>query len=128
MYQWKTSPDKYDEPGTISIHGVIVNLYGQFLPGPPIEDRHNARSMRSRYGSLADTDTRKTASNGLKRGLFHLEVILLGWSNISIAFPAKIGCGMGHGDWNQYYAAIQALAMRKPTWSINVYDWTFTTS
>ena len=31
---------------------------------------------------------------------------------------------MGHGDWNQYYAAIQALAMRKPTWSVNIYDWT----
>ena len=53
-----------------------------------------------------------------------MEVILLGWSNIYIAFPAKIGCGMGHGDWNQYYAAIQALAMRKPTWSINIYEWT----
>ena len=125
MYQWRTSPEKYDGPGTISDHGVIVNLYGQFLPGPPIEDRDDARIMRSRYGPRADTDTRdKQRLEWFEKGLFHLEVILLARSNISIAFPSKIGCGMGHGDWNQYYAAIEALAMRKPTWSVHIYDWT----
>ena len=27
---------------------------------------------------------------------------------------------MGHGNWNEYYAKIQELAMRTPAWTINI--------
>lgn len=84
---------KYSIPGTISIKGdgnefrYIINAFAQFSPGKP---------------SL--NESKENRLQWFKECLDKIEKI----ENLeSIAFPYKIGCGYGGGDWNEYIKVIE---------------------
>lgn len=86
-----------DNPGDISIKGngldqrYIINLMGQLYPG--VHNKSNDSEMRRlEYFSTGLIKISK---------IHNLE---------SIAFPYKIGCGLGGGDWNHYHALVEAFA------------------
>lgn len=78
-----------DVPGTIKIFGdgitnrYIINLFGQFGPGPP---KNNFDNKGNRYAWF-------------RQGLFEISKIP---DLKSIAFPERIGCGVAKGNWVDY--------------------------
>jgi len=88
-----------DNPGTIIIRGdgkdkrFVINLFGQFYPGPP------------KYGS----DSKEYRELCFKKGLDEIGKIK---GIESLAFPYLIGCGLGGGDWNKYREMINDFAKK----------------
>ena len=91
-------------PGAISIHGYdhgepqgVINLYAQLSPGQPRE---------------SGDDTKATRREWFGECLDHLKA-LNEYENItyrSFAFPYKIGCGFGGGDWSHYLSMITSFS------------------
>jgi hypothetical protein len=78
-----TSRKTYSVPGTISVHGTIVNMFAQINPGKP---------------NLQGRDTVENRLAWFKSCLFLIQDLEPG----SIAMPWKIGCGLAGGDWSVY--------------------------
>jgi O-acetyl-ADP-ribose deacetylase (regulator of RNase III) len=87
---------KYSIPGTISIKGdgdkfrYIINAFAQFSPGK---------------ASL--NETKENRLQWFKECLDEIEKIE---DLESVAFPYKIGCGYGGGDWNDYLKLIEQFS------------------
>ena len=89
-------------PGSVQVCGDdrqrrVINLHGQFYPGRP-------------QASGVDTTVRRL--NYFVQGLEAIErhIGLMPQNEISLAFPAEIGCGFGGGDWPTYEHAIREFA------------------
>lgn len=70
-------------PGTISVHGKVINCYAQWVPGRPVEN-----------------DTAEMRLEWLKKCLWRTTKIP---GIHSVAFPHRIGCGLAGGDWESDY-------------------------
>lgn len=87
-------------PGTIDIRGngldqrFIVNLHGQVYPG------------RCRY-PLSNLDGLAARQKYFYHGLLRLAKIK---DLESVAFPWRVGCGLGGGDWEHYIGQINIFA------------------
>jgi hypothetical protein len=75
-------------PGTISVHGPIINMYAQDTPGKTRSN--NQRDKRLEW---------------FQNGLDEIGDQLLDAKKIY--FPYKIGCGMAGGNWVDYLKMIQ---------------------
>jgi hypothetical protein len=71
----------------------IVNMYTQLTPGGPITDRDAEERLHLFVSNLTQIFSYYYV-NGLK-----------------IALPYLVGCGLGGGDWNQYWKAINQAAL-----------------
>ena len=90
---------KRDIPGTISIKGKIINLFGQKYPGKP-KYKNDLAEDRLRF---------------FKEALNYLP------SNISIAIPYGIGCGLASGNWNDYEILIDEFGKSRSDINIVLY-------
>ena len=83
-------------PGEICIIFPVVNLFGQYSPG-----KSNKR------------ETKKQRLEWFKMCLFNLkDNIPDGVEHIN--FPWEIGCGMGGGNWDDYFALLNEFASLLP--------------
>lgn len=89
-----------DTPGTISKHGRVLNLYGQWYPG---NANDSSDSAEKRFGWF-------------KYGLQDIGYTLPQNQQVHIAFPERIGCGLAGGDWNLYRAELYRWAANFPRW------------
>jgi hypothetical protein len=90
-HTYKASSAYVREPGTISIHGPIINLYGQNTPG-----KAKSKGIRQRRSSWFQDG---------------LDAISLKIDNATVIyFPYGIGCGMAGGDWPEYLSMINNWA------------------
>ncbi|CAJ1400626.1 unnamed protein product [Effrenium voratum] len=113
----------HDIPGTISVHGRIVNVYGQLLPGRPVDDAPSGGwSGTGRFVTAAKAaeDTRSNRLKWFEQCLDALPKNLP--SRCSVAFPARIGCGLAGGDWSRYLAALKRFSEACPNWQVAIYD------
>ena len=81
-------------PGRITVHGDtrrrrVVNIYEQHAPGWPTTSGRDTRDARIDYFREA-----------LARLARYLMATQTGTK--SVAFPARIGCGLAAGDWTKY--------------------------
>jgi len=116
----------HDIPGSVSVHGRIVNLYGQLLPGRPADDAPPGGWLgTSRYvtPSEAASDTRRARLRWFEAALASLPRSLPTDRKIlSIALPAKIGCGLAGGNWPKYLRTLRDFAAAHSDWRLVVYD------
>jgi len=84
-------------PGTISVHGRIVNLYGQRYPGRP-----------------SRLETPEIRLGWFRSGLDALAAHIGGERDAVCAFPHGIGCGLAGGDWGAYKSVLCAWAEANP--------------
>jgi len=89
-------------PGTITVAGgqhlrSVVNLYAQRAPGRS-SDASGDDTAEARLGWFRECLRRVAELEGLE----------------SVAFPFRIGCGLGGGDWTAYKAELQAFADSLP--------------
>jgi DNA (cytosine-5)-methyltransferase 1 len=98
-----------DTPGTISVHGRVVNFYSQLNPGKP--------NRECLYG-----DTRQGRLRWFGNCLEKLYHHMKDQTGVSIAFPWKIGCGLAGGNWKQYLHELKLFAKNHPTWKVAVYN------
>jgi O-acetyl-ADP-ribose deacetylase (regulator of RNase III) len=88
-----------DKPGTIIIRGngkeerYIINLMGQYFPGPPTTERQ--------------IDTEEKRKKYFFQGLQEVAKIK---DLDSVAFPDHIGCGLAAGNWEFYEGLINKFA------------------
>ena len=80
-------------PGTIEICGDgivqrgIINMYAQYHPGKPRDDIDSVKDRRKWFHEC----------------LMHVAAL----DRLpSIAFPNRIGCNLGGGDWNWYFSKL----------------------
>jgi O-acetyl-ADP-ribose deacetylase (regulator of RNase III) len=92
--------------GHITVHGRVINLYGQIAPG----------RAASPDGGGQDTSPRRLSA--FKSGL--LEIAALPGLR-SVAFPFGIGCGLAGGNWPDYFAALRDFAARVPEVRVALY-------
>jgi len=114
-----------DVPGTVSVHGRIVNLYGQLLPGRPADDAPSGGwPGTARYvgAAAAAEDTRAARFRWFEACIMALPRALPGEGGHSLAFPARIGCGLAGGRWPQYLMLLRRFAQVHPHWHVTVYD------
>jgi len=114
-----------DVPGTVSVHGRVVNLYGQLLPGRPVDDAPPGGWPDTRTClsiDQASEDTRAARFKWFEDCLLALDRVLPGSGPRSLAFPARIGCGIAGGDWSRYFGALRRLGVAHPDWRIVIYD------
>jgi len=111
----------HDLPGTVSIHGRIVNFYSQLLPGRPADDAPPGGWSSARFVGAAKAvqDTRSSRLRWFQECLQALSRTL---QRPSVAFPARIGCGLAGGRWPEYLAALNQFAQEHPDWRIAIYD------
>lgn len=96
-YKNRTTPDV---PGTIKIHGdgidkrYVINMFAQVYPGQvwPPEHPNDSLNVRARLFQTCLDEIAKI-------------------SNLdSIAFPARIGCGLAGGNWEKYLQMLSSFA------------------
>lgn len=103
-YAGRTDPSKRSIPGTIDVMQgprTVINLYGQYYPGP------------AKYARDMPEDRLRFFHSGLDA------IAALGLS--SVAMPFGIGCGLAGGDWAQYDAIIDAFAKEHPDIRVRLY-------
>ncbi|CAE7621238.1 DTX3 [Symbiodinium sp. KB8] len=113
----------HDVPGTVSIHGRIVNLYGQLLPGRPADDAPmGGWPGTGRFVSATEAaeDTRGARFRWFEAGLASLARAVP--SSCSLALPTRIGCGLAGGRWPQYLAALKRFCEENRNLSVVLYD------
>jgi len=90
-------------PGTIIVRGqegknqLIINLFGQFTPGKPKKTGQDSQEGRAK--SFQQALNQILALKNLK----------------SLAFPYRIGCGLGGGIWSEYEKMLNAFAAKLPS-------------
>jgi len=105
----ESNPHRVDTPGDIVICGndidqrYVIGIYGQYYPG----------------SSNSSNDTEEMRKQWFFQGLKKIRKI----PNIeSIAFPARIGCGLAGGDWNFYYNLLEKFSESLPNTDVTIYD------
>lgn len=97
IYTGRTQPSK---PGTIEIRGdgqekrFVINLLGQYFPGKPKypDSKLDGTLAREKYFHKCLLKVAK---------IENLE---------SVAFPWRIGCNLGGGNWDHYLGTINNFA------------------
>jgi O-acetyl-ADP-ribose deacetylase (regulator of RNase III) len=115
----------HDVPGTLSVHGRVINFYAQLLPGKPADDAPpGGWPGANRYVNAAEAakDTREARFRWFENCLSMLHRALPENAIPSIAFPARIGCGLAGGKWQRYLKSLMQFAKANPMWRIAVYD------
>ena len=90
-------------PGTISAHGDgkrqrrVINVYGQHQPGGPARTGKDTRTGRLQF-----------FRDALRRLATYIMATRTGYT--TVAFPARIGCGLARGNWTDYQRAILRFA------------------
>ena len=85
--------------GRMSVHGDgkrlrrVVNIYGQHRPGAPTNHGKDTRANRLQCFQRA------------LRQLAHY-IMATRTGHATVAFPARIGCGLARGDWTKYQRAL----------------------
>ncbi|CAE7570917.1 DTX3 [Symbiodinium natans] len=113
----------HDLPGTVSVHGRIVNLYGQLLPGRPADDAPpGGWPGTGRFVNAAEAaeDTRAARFRWFEAGLAALVRAVP--VHCSLALPTRIGCGLAGGRWPQYLAALKRFCEDNRKLSVVLYD------
>jgi O-acetyl-ADP-ribose deacetylase (regulator of RNase III) len=99
--------------GTISIHGdvderKIINMYGQYYPGPPIEPNNPGRILTKTYYHPDIVDDSKEVR---QKAFYNCLLKIARLPDLkSIAFPFRIGAGLAAGDWEYYLGSINNFA------------------
>jgi len=94
-------PLKGQEMGKIIVCGngngqrYVINMMCQFYPGKTLE----------KYGNIDGPQARLNYFNSC------LNKIALIPNLESVAFPYKIGCNLGGGDWNKYYKMLKNFSI-----------------
>lgn len=87
----RMSPRTHHQPGTISVHGRIINMFAQQRPGK---------------NTIAETQTQRL--QWFQQCLKHI-------ANLphvqSIAMPYGIGCGLAGGNWPSYKKYIDSFSI-----------------
>ena len=81
---------------------AIVSMYAQMHGGKPLKEA-DKKADRARYFSLCLSDLRTKLPDVC-----------------SIAFPEKIGCVIGGGDWSEYLAMIADFAAKMPNATVYI--------
>lgn len=97
-------PEDRSTPGSISIDGKIINIFGQWRPGK-IGTKYD-----NYYPESNPPETSETRLMWFKMGLEKISKTLDSNSEKVIAFPFGIGCGLAGGDWEEYSKAILSFA------------------
>ena len=79
----------HGQPGTIKIHGHVINMFAQINTGKP-----------------KNPETKESRLELFKQCLAQIETELKGET---VVFPNKIGCGLAGGDWTQYEQLLNNL-------------------
>ncbi|CAE8584288.1 unnamed protein product [Polarella glacialis] len=114
-----------DSPGTVSVHGRVVNLYGQICPGRPMTDLTEV--IRSPYAACfvqlppGTCDSSEERLSWFTRGLAALPLALPS-EVTSLAVPARIGCGLARGNWPTYLQVLRRFAAQHPSFRVVLYD------
>lgn len=87
------SNDPCRVPGTISVHGRVINMYGQKTPGKPKRKGtdDDAAARKDYFITALSSALLYVHSRGLEEGKVR-----------TLALPYKIGCGLAGGDWRLY--------------------------
>jgi O-acetyl-ADP-ribose deacetylase (regulator of RNase III) len=88
VYATRTEPSV---PGTIVKCGHIVNLFGQYKPGPPSEKELGIQRLQ-----------------WFHQGLLKLQDLSKEYH--TVAFPFGIGCGLAGGQWKAYCKLLREFA------------------
>ena len=120
-YRRRTTQDKCDTPGTIDIKGRVINCYAQYYPSSAAE-RQCRRGPIPRSAGSADYDNVEARLSWFQSCLSKIESKFAEKDDVTLLFPHRIGCGLAGGDWEVYRAKIKDLALRKPSWSIQIWD------
>lgn len=111
-----------DVPGTSSLHGPVINMYGQLLPGLPVEQKKIGQNVLQYVKQKqANKDTRASRLKWFIESLYGLPDLLPAGPQ-TINFPKYIGCGKAGGEWQSYISAINEFSIRNPSWTIRVHD------
>jgi len=114
--------EHWDNPGTISVHPpvrrddpAIINMYGQFDKGGPRGLKTTSLAFpRQVY------DTRRQREEWFWSALD--EIAALPERPTTLAFPHKIGCGFGGGEWGAYEAMLERFAANNPDITVYVVE------
>eukprot|EP00933_Yihiella_yeosuensis_P002016 TRINITY_DN10331_c0_g1_i2.p1 TRINITY_DN10331_c0_g1~~TRINITY_DN10331_c0_g1_i2.p1 ORF type:complete len:681 (+),score=154.22 TRINITY_DN10331_c0_g1_i2:45-2045(+) len=122
--QRKRNGRPVDIPGTISVHRRVVNIYGQFCPGKPLQGYPQVQESPyakffARFPGIADTRMERLL--WFSDGLQQLASVLPQDLPRSVAIPARIGCGLAAGHWPEYLAVVNDFAARANV-SVTIYD------
>ena len=114
-------------PGTLSIHPprrprepAIINLYAQYYAGKPSESNPKVRSGRERAVRAA-ADTRVQRVQWFWKGLG--EIARLKERPQTLAFPDRIGCQYGGGEWGVYRSMLERFAHQNTDIQVYVVEW-----
>lgn len=109
-------------PGTNTLHGRIINMYGQLLPGQAIEKKTKGYNVQ-KYAKQkeANKDTSKMRQSWFGKCLADLPSLLPEGPQI-VNFPKLIGCGKAGGDWAKYLKMIEDFSAKHPDWTVRVFD------
>jgi len=86
-----------DELGTITVCGngsdkrYVINMFAQYNPGGPDKGRDSPKAREFYFA----------------RCLHQIELYNPITPIVSIAFPFKIGCNLGGGNWNNYFKMLK---------------------
>ena len=120
-----------DTPGSISVHGRVLNMYGQFTPGVGFEDTASSLRMRSRGGKAfwedcfaefpAIFDTKAERLEWFRRCLAQIRTRVPEGHPLTLSVPAWIGCDRAGGDWDDYLRVLKEFAKRDG-FTVSIYD------
>ena len=120
LYPWadcyRNRGNYRSELGTIDIRGCVddfvderyvINMHAQYYPG--------------RYGLPNEYDSETARVNAFIDCLDQIKLI----DNLtSIAFPARIGCGLAGGNWKTYYDLLETFDyMMRGKVAVKLYDY-----
>lgn len=82
-------------PGKISVHGRVINMYGQLRMGGP-----------AKFASIPDTARHRKDYfiTSLSAAIKHVQrrAEADGVDSYTLALPGGIGCGLAKGEWKMY--------------------------
>eukprot|EP00929_Paragymnodinium_shiwhaense_P070962 TRINITY_DN36045_c0_g1_i2.p1 TRINITY_DN36045_c0_g1~~TRINITY_DN36045_c0_g1_i2.p1 ORF type:complete len:977 (-),score=131.76 TRINITY_DN36045_c0_g1_i2:137-3067(-) len=118
-----------DTPGSVMLQGRVANLFGQFCPGKPLEKKSqiSKSSYAEHFARFPQmTDSREERFAWFQQSLEELHRQLqsrlqAAGGPITLAMPARIGCGLAAGHWPTYLKAIREFSGRHG-YGIAIYD------
>mmetsp|Transcript_1219 Transcript_1219/g.3539 ORF Transcript_1219/g.3539 Transcript_1219/m.3539 type:complete len:249 (-) Transcript_1219:210-956(-) len=122
VYYSRPAPDV---PGDVSVHGRVVNMYAQFAPGGPLRGTDDIGSS-PHAGALGElqqgkADTAADRLHWFRQCLTTLPGKLPAGA-LSLAMPARIGCGSAGGNWDDYLGEIHRFAHEHPQIQVAIYE------
>ena len=109
-FPWANNYDSPRTPGFFYLRGngkdqrFVIGIAGQIMPGLPSKD-------------IKSLDSKWNREDYFIQALSYMKEMIYNWKDNpefppleSIAFPYKIGCGLGGGDWSVYSTLLQRFA------------------